>query len=113
LNRAVWRTLPPWLVDLVVLADVNLPAFGIFCSLYGRWKTAQGRLDGEGMGVEDPVSGVLKPSPYLKIADEGLKQLKGYLAEFGLTPASRPRIHAAQPVERDADAELGRRYFGS
>ena len=40
------------------------------------------------------------PSPYLAILHATLDQMRAFLTEFGLTPASRSRVKVANPKQR-------------
>ena len=46
-------------------------------------------------------SGYPMPSPYLAILHTALDQMRAFLTEFGLSPASRSRVRVANPKQRD------------
>ena len=52
----------------------------------------------------------LKRNPAIAVKNEALKLMKSFLIEFGLTPASRARLHIEKPAEPDAfDLYMARR----
>ena len=44
--------------------------------------------------------GRVGPSPYAALANQAMAQMRGFLSEFGMTPASRSRIPKEQAPER-------------
>ena len=58
--------------------------------------------------AKDDVELVLKtdkgyhhPNPWIGIANNAMKQMRVFLAEFGMTPASRSRVHMGDEGEED------------
>jgi len=45
-------------------------------------------------------------SPFLAVANKALEQMRSFLGEFGMTPASRTRLHVQPPTEPDPLEEL-------
>ena len=56
---------------------------------------------------ETPVGWITRKNPAVAAANEALKTLKSYMIEFGLTPASRGKLH----VEKPKESEPGEDYF--
>jgi phage terminase small subunit len=48
-------------------------------------------------------------SPFLAVANKALEQMRAFLNEFGMTPASRTRVHAERPSATNALDEFLRR----
>ena len=46
-------------------------------------------------------TGVLRINPLVMIQTRALDHLKGFLVEFGMTPASRSRISISEPKDED------------
>lgn len=103
-----WRRLVPHLEKLGLLTRVDRAALAAYCQLYARWWEAEREIRVHGM-VQYTETGYATQRPEVGIANQALKQLKVYLAEFGLSPAARTRIDAptAPPEKRNAFAELG------
>jgi hypothetical protein len=58
---------------------------GPYCLAWGRWVEAETRLQ------ETPVM-LRTPPPWLSIANKNLELMQKYMAELGMTPASRSRV---------------------
>ena len=110
-----WKQLGPILLERRVLTEADLSAFTVLCQACGRWQQAERELAKKGSLITTP-NGHKVLSPYLIIANQGLKQMKLWLAEFGLTPTSRTRIIASPPSEdyeekRKAEKHLGPQFI--
>lgn len=116
-----WRRIGRQLLEAGLLGRLDLTALAMYCDAYGRWLEARGILQGPvgyclncdakrrprdnetpcvpprhiahpyGLLTRTRV-GTVVPSPYLKIANEAMDQMRRLLGEFGMTPASRSRI---------------------
>lgn len=99
-GEALWRSLGKLLLDAGLLTQGDTIALEMLCLAYGRMKEANNRVDDEGMVLESD-KGNFYQSPYLSIANRAWEQVKGMLAEFGLTPAERTRVMALVEQEED------------
>ena len=66
-----------------------------YCTVYARWREAERQLNQSGLTILKD-NGDSAPSPYVKIAEDSLKQLRAWASEFGLSPASRSRVSVAK-----------------
>jgi P27 family predicted phage terminase small subunit len=73
----------------------------IYCSAYDRWLIAEEHLTVEGLVLQTP-EGSHKANPYVKISRDAKLEIHRFLAQFGISPASRTRVHATPP-EQPAD----------
>lgn len=89
-----WNRLAPSLEAMGVLTLVDVQAFAGYCQAYARWKEAEEFLTQHGSIFKTP-SGYLQQVPQVSIAQQNLKIMQSFCAEFGLTPATRARINAA------------------
>jgi P27 family predicted phage terminase small subunit len=89
------------LLRLGLLTAVDRAAFAAYCTVYARWADAEEALKKTGPVVRSP-SGYPMISPYLIVANRALDQMRQYLIEFGLTPASRSRISADATEQHDS-----------
>jgi P27 family predicted phage terminase small subunit len=103
--KAEWRRIVPELEALGLISNLDLAALAAYTQAYGRWVQAETILAREGLTVTFPTGAVQK-SPYLQIADKALDQLRKFIVEFGLSPASRTKVHG-NPAD-DSDDE----FFG-
>jgi P27 family predicted phage terminase small subunit len=108
-----WKRIVPELLRLGVLTVVDGKALAGYCHAFARWQEAEKEIKKFGLVVEEPVlmkiddelidSGYvrLKRNPAVAISFEAQKVMKSFLVEFGLTPASRSRIHTKEPEKED------------
>ena len=75
-------------VGLLTQADRSTMAG--YCQCYGRWVEAELKLAVTPAILRMP-SGYIQQSPWLTIANKQLELMARYMAELGLTPASRSR----------------------
>ena len=95
-----WRRVSKELLALGLVSKIDGAALGGYCDAYGRWAEAAGKLQEFGL-IFKPPSGYPMPSPYLAILTTALDQMRAFLTEFGMTPASRTRVRTANPRQRD------------
>jgi P27 family predicted phage terminase small subunit len=100
-----WKRVSEQLLRLGLLTAVDRAAFAAYCAVYARWVEAEEALKKTGPIVRSP-SGYPMISPYLTVANRALEQMRAYLIEFGLTPASRSRISTAQNERHDSVANF-------
>jgi P27 family predicted phage terminase small subunit len=93
-----WRRVAKELDACGLLTVVDRAALAAYCQAWSRWVKAEGILQKSGEVLKHPEKGVLYPNPYLAVANRALKQMHEFLSEFGMTPASRTRIHVARPA---------------
>jgi P27 family predicted phage terminase small subunit len=96
----------PELHALGLLTEVDRAALALYCASYGRWVEAEKQLASNGLTVLSP-SGYEQKSPWLTIADKAMEQLRRFISEFGLSPASRTRVSATPPSDDDDFFENG------
>jgi P27 family predicted phage terminase small subunit len=72
-------------------APLDRAALAAYCQAYGRWVEAEEKVREFGAVIKAP-SGFPIQSPYLGIANTAMRQMRDFLTEFGMTPASRTRI---------------------
>ena len=101
---AEWHRIALYLHDAGVLTLVDRAALAAYCQCYGRWVEAEEKLRETPILFKTP-SGYIQQSPWLGISNRQLELMGRYMAELGLTPASRSRIAAypepaAEPVKK-------------
>lgn len=89
--KAEWMRISEVLLRLGLLTTLDRAALAAYCTTYGRWIDAEEALKKTGPVVRAP-SGYPMISPYLVVANRALEQMRAFMVEFGLTPASRSRI---------------------
>ena len=89
-----WRRLAKQMEQIGILTQVDMAAFAGYCQAYARWKEAEEFITQHGTIVRTP-SGYWQQVPQVSIAQTYLKIMNRFAEQFGLTPASRSRIIAA------------------
>jgi P27 family predicted phage terminase small subunit len=118
--KAEWKRIIVELKLHGLVTRLDRAALAAYCQAYAELKWATTTLDKEGRIVavyahteagdilldskRKPVAESYKPHPAVKLQRDAFARVKAFLAEFGLTPSSRTRVHAA-PRDRRADAD--------
>lgn len=101
--RAEWDRIVPELEALGLLTRIDRAALAAYCTAYGRWVEAERMVKEHGLTVETP-NGYPVKSPWLSTADKALDQLRKFIQEFGLSPASRSKVAATPKSTNDDEA---------
>lgn len=105
-----WNRMSKQLYELGLLTEVDRAALAAYCQAWGRWVEAEEEMrkpDFRMITTTDSNYPVV--SPWLNIATNAMKQMKGFLTEFGMTPASRSRVQAPTKEEDDPFEEFLKR----
>jgi P27 family predicted phage terminase small subunit len=107
--KAEWHRLVDTLVDMGVISIVDRAVLAAYCQAYGRWVEAEEKLKETPLLFKTP-SGYVQQSPWLNIANRQMELMGRYMAEIGLTPASRSRVaalaSAAEPLDMVTKVEF-------
>lgn len=98
-----WQQISELLTTMGVLTEVDLHALEAYCVVYTRWQDAESNLRTYGMMLQK--GGSVFPSPYLRVAEDCLKQMRSWMNEFGITPSSRSRVKVEKPELVDEDED--------
>jgi P27 family predicted phage terminase small subunit len=98
--RAEWHRLVETLVSMGVITIVDRAVLAAYCQAYGRWVEAEEKLKETPLLIKTP-SGYVQQSPWLGIANRQMELMGRYMAEIGLTPASRSRVVAHSTATTD------------
>ena len=88
-----WKRLAPALEAMGVLTMADLTAFEGYCQAYARWKEAEEFITRHGSIYKDG-EGRIRPNPNIAIANQQMREIKSFAAEFGLTPSTRAAMIA-------------------
>ena len=105
--RKAWHRVAEILTTMGVLTEADLQALEAYCVVVARWQDAEAQL--KQYGVMLTKGGSLFPSPYLRIAEDCLKQMRAWMNEFGITPSSRSRVKVEK---KEPVTPGGRDWFG-
>lgn len=100
--RAEWRHTVPLLDELGVLAAVDRTALEIYCETVATWREATRLLRANGLLVRGDKGRTVK-NPAAQIVRDSAGIIRGYLNEFGLTPAARERLALRSRFADDLD----------
>lgn len=113
--RKEWFRISKQLHDIGCLTEVDRAMLSAYCIAWGRWVEAEENIRKYGTVMLSPDKGWPVQSPYLSIANRAMEQMVKFLAEFGMSPSSRSRIHTGKPAEKHDEMEEilnGRRRTG-
>ncbi len=98
--RAEWHRLAQSLYDMGVLTTVDRGALAAYCQSWARWVEAEEKLRETPALIKTP-SGYVQQNPWLSVSNKQLELMGRYMAELGLTPASRSRVTLARMPEAE------------
>lgn len=88
-----WKRLAPILMDMGLLTAADAVPFAGYCQAYARWREAQDEITRHGSIYKDS-EGRIRPNPYIAIANQQMREIKSFAADFGLTPSNRTAMIA-------------------
>ena len=91
--RKEWKRLAPILTQMGLLTAADAVPFELYCMAYARWREAQDEITRHGSIYKDN-DGRIRPNPYIAIANEQMRAIRSFAAEFGLTPSNRSAMIA-------------------
>ena len=92
-----WQRIAGVLHEMGVLTLVDRAALAAYCQAWGRWVEAEERLKDTPVLLKTP-SGYVQQSPWLSVANKQMELMGRYMAELGITPASRSRVASVTPM---------------
>lgn len=108
LAKIEWKRIAPELERLGLLTMVDQTALASYCQAHAELIEATKRLDKDGRIIDIPVynktgeevGSIQKQHPAVKLQRDAFTRVKQFLAEFGLTPASRARLQVDNAEEK-------------
>jgi P27 family predicted phage terminase small subunit len=97
--RREFRRLAKLLDGAGVLPQGDRAGLALIAQAWARWCEAEEKLAEKGAVVKSP-SGFAQVNPWLSVSNKAHELLVKLCAEYGLTPASRPRLRAAPAAEQ-------------
>lgn len=95
-----WRRTGRKLLAMGVMADIDAAQFAVYCQAYTQWLDATAKINKSGMLLRDGKGGYAV-NPLVRVAHDLQAQYTRALAEFGMSPVSRTRVHAARKEDTD------------
>lgn len=111
----LWDKVSEEAFDMGVLTSADGAALRMMCEVWERFYQANDAINRNGgmfyssesvheAGGKIVVKELIKTHPAVRIAADASKELRGWMAEFGLTPSSRSRIEKA--LDDDEEDEI-------
>ena len=95
-----WKRVAKELHGLGLLTTIDRTALAAYCETFVTWCDALAKCREMGMIVKTSNGNPIQ-NPYLSVASQAEKRMRGWLAEFGMTPSSRTRISVNAQEEAD------------
>lgn len=105
-GKKEWRRIVGILVEIGLYTEIDRAALAMYCQAWGRWLTAEARIDESGGPVLVSDRGNPYQNPWQSEANRRYEQMRKALAEFGLSPAARSRVRAVERAEQLSLAEI-------
>lgn len=97
-GKQEWVRMAPVLLGLGLLSDIDEVSLAAYCQHYAMWVKTTKRLQREGMVTR--IEGKFpRLNPIISIQQRAQAEMRKWLLEFGMTPASRSRMSVAPPEE--------------
>ncbi len=100
--KAEWKRILPELKRMKLISRVDLAALAGYCQCYADLRAAVETLRKEGTTVLTG-NGYPVQHPAVAMRNKSLALLRVYIAEFGLSPASRSKVDASAPAGEGGD----------
>lgn len=97
-----WRKVVPELYKIGLLKIIDLRGMEAYCACYAKWREVCEKTK---IGVMTAASGYHYPNPLINVELKYAKEMRGWMVELGLTPASRSRILYEEPESKDEDLD--------
>jgi len=97
-----WRRISRELLGLGLLTAIDRAALAGYCAAWARWIEAETNIQKFGSVIKSPKSGYPIQNPFVGVANTAMTQMRSFLIEFGMTPASRSRL-SVEPAEKSSD----------
>lgn len=91
-----------------LLKTVDRGALAGYCQTWARWVASEQALKKEELVLETE-KGYRYQNPRIGIANAALDEMRKFMVEFGMTPASRSRVRVQKPEEADPFEEWARK----
>ena len=98
-----WNRIVPILVEMKILTHADRVALTNYCVAYGRAVQAHQFIDEHGFSYSTETG--FRKYPEVAILEKAQDQMRAFLQEFGLSPASRSRVAAHEPGNSDVPSD--------
>lgn len=89
-----WERISKQLIAMGLLTSVDRAALSAYCTAWSHFIEAEANVQKFGMVIKSPRgAGFPIQNPYLGISNIAMTQMRQFLIEFGMSPASRTRLN--------------------
>lgn len=106
-----WRRAGKLLMDIGLLAEIDMVTLAGYCDAYSRWYQATEKVHEMGM-VFKKTDGTPGLNPYLRVAREAFEQMMKNACLCGMSPSSRASLKVEKPKPRSKMEEFMARKGG-
>lgn len=99
----IWRRELAFLMKSGIIKKTDLPAFALYCSEWDEWYKAK-KLEKERGRYTKNGNGSTVEAPWSRRKEKAMLNLKSWMVQFGMTPATRSRIDAGEEGEAKKSA---------
>lgn len=103
--RKQYQRIAKKLARIGLMTELDDMALSMLCQGWQEYLEATDQVKKSGILLKSP-NGFPVLNPYLTVANQAIKKIRALLAEFGMTPGSRSRIHTAATTEESDDEWL-------
>jgi len=89
--REEWDQISTELFDLGLLSKIDRAALAAYCQSFDRWAKAERALAEENL-ISRTSNGNEIQNPLVGIANKAMENMRKFLVEFGMTPATRANV---------------------
>ncbi len=105
--RETWGMVAALLDDMGVLTKVDVLAVEMLCEAYADYLAARQELATIGSNYYETVNAqggtMFRAHPAVAVVQDADRRIRGWLAEFGMTPSARSRVKASGETGQAAD----------
>jgi len=101
--RAEWDRIIDELTRLGIVKAEDRAALSAHCEAWSRWVAATAIVNAEGVLHDTPAG--TRRHPAVQVASDAARELRGWIAELGLSPSAEARL--APPVPDDEVGPYG------
>lgn len=104
--RAEWKRVCRTLHEAGILKTTDRAVLAAYCVAYSRWVRFETAARDAPAAVKSSTSGNGYLNPSIIAAQSAGKEMLGYAAQLGMTPAARSRIAAGPPANEQTLADI-------
>ena len=91
IGKAEWRRITRQLATLKLVTEIDRAALSAYCTAWAKYVETSLAISKTGYLVKSKNK-IFYVNPLVAVQNKAMEQMKAFLVEFGMTPASRSRI---------------------